>query len=253
MNVAIEFLSGRIKEYNMSTLCASDPWSDRQGGDFVCCMEFDLRTDILERTGQLRVDYVRHVTNLSGASEETVELDEYVDEQGRPARLAAAMRVPSVSVVLADERELQNASLIRASAAGSQEVVAWRQGHGNWLINGIRFASARREYYTDSMMTSTTSQALRLEHYLRGAYPDLTREEVAYSIGFPPDALDEAREMELRNAGGLSEEGAQGRDDLAGPDGPGRPAGEPDSIEVVDDSKPLVDLSALDDEDDEDE
>lgn len=251
MKIAIEFLSGRIKEYDTSTFCASDPWGDRSGSPFVVSIEFDLRTDLVEGTGQLRLDIIRHTARLDGKADSYVELDEYVTGDGKPARMPATERVPSCSVVLADERELECASLVSVEVAGDKKVVLWRQGRGNWLVNGVRFDSAQRTFYSDATATSTTSQALRLANYIANAYPDLTDEEVAYSIGFSPEALEDARRLEGLNADSLSDGPApEGDAGAAGPETGGAAPSDADPVIEVADSD---DAYADDDDEDGDE
>lgn len=211
MIVTMEMTDGRVREFNLGSMCTPDPWGDKRGGQAVVSTELDLRLDLMERDARarpghetLRLDVIRHVARLRGASSQTVALDEYTDSRGRQARLPAADRLPSVSLVLAGPEELAMTSVIYVSSSGQHKAVAWRQGSGNWLVNGTRFEAARRLFYTDSQTTSTSSQACRLFSYVMrsaGADGELSPEEAAEMIGFPYAALEEAIESEAANAG----------------------------------------------------
>ena len=234
MIVTMEMTDGRVREFNLGSLCTPDPWGDKRGGSVVVATELDLRLDLMERDArarpgreQLRLDVTRHVASPRGGAGPTVELGEYLDARGRPARMQAAERLPSVSVILAGPAELETTSVIYVSSSGQHKAVAWRQGSGNWLINGTRFEAARRLFYTDSQTTSTSSQACRLFNYvLRSGGEAMTPEDAAEMIGFPYEAIAEAMEAEAANAGMADvESGSQSPTasliDLDPPDGDG--------------------------------
>ena len=211
MIVTMEMTDGRMREFNLSSMCTSDPWGDKRGGQAVVSTELDLRLDLMERDARvrpgretLRLDVIRHVARLRGASPQTAALDDYMDSRGRPARVQVAERLPSVTLMLAGPEELAMTSVIYVSSSGQHKAVAWRQGSGNWLVNGTRFEAARRLFYTDSQTTSTSSQACRLFNYVMrsaGADGEVSPEEAAELIGFPYAAIEEAMEAEAANAG----------------------------------------------------
>lgn len=240
MIVTIEFDDGRTREFNMSTFCASDPWSRPREGSQVVTTELDLRCDLLMRNpaddtqgigyGSLRVDVIRHELSRECA---TVPLDGYVDASGGLPEIPAPLRIPSCSVLLASAEEMERASIVYVSSGGQHKPVAWRQGTNNWIINGVKFEAARRLFYTDAMMTSTNDQAIRLFRDLMAGNPDANEEVVANMLGYPVDAIREV----IENRAGAEQADEEQDDDLG----------------VDDDRAPLVDVSREPHDDDEED
>lgn len=247
MVITIEFTSGRMCEYNTSTFCASDPWSETRAGRPVVACEFDLRLDLLMREGDLRLDVIRHA--LRPAEGERIELEEYSGRDERHPTLTVASRMPTTSILIASKAEMRNASVVYVSSAGAHKPVAWRQGTGEpgdagWLINGVKFESVRRLYYSDAIMSSTSAAAVRLFRYLRNSLPDQVADaDIAEVMGFPLESLEEVRRREAANAEAESVvtpgEAAAGGDGAAA----GGSSQAEDLPATYDDNAPLVDTN----------
>lgn len=191
MVISIEFRDGRVKEFNTQSLTASDPWRCGLEGAKAIVTEFDLRCDLL--------DFGYDGKAGDGAPSEGLRLDVYYDTLGEKDHASAVvdeLRTRSAlanhwlagSITLASPQEMEAASIVTCESCGHAEVVAWRQGPGNWLISGGRFRSMARTCYTDANTTSTNSQAVNIANYLSKASPDLAEEEVARAMGFPYEA-----------------------------------------------------------------
>lgn len=202
MIVSIEFQNGRIREYNTRDLCAADPWSDAKKGRRVVLNEFDLRLDLLQTEGTLRIDVIRHVTTPPGQDCDTVDFTDYQYADGTNPKLSVAERQPACCVLIAGKAEVAEASLISVTVAGTSRPVAWRQGSGNWLIEGTHFESARRLYYDDKIMASTSIQAVRLFRSIQRAHPEVSDDLIASAIGFPLPAIFDAEEFLMLSKGG---------------------------------------------------
>lgn len=195
------FTTGRICEFNTSVLCASDPFSNLRQGVYAIAEEFDLRLDLLNREHYLRLDIIRHQYEPGGKAG-TVELPEYTNAQNKEhPKVPVTYRIPTSSIIIATAQELEDVSVIYITTGGQTKVAAWRQGSQNWLINGLQFESARRLYYTDPSTTSTNSAALRLFDYISHMNPELEKEQIADSIGYPYDAFAEIIESEKAQVG----------------------------------------------------
>lgn len=185
MIISIEFRDGRVKEFNTQSLTAADPWKCGLEGARAIVTEFDLRCDLLDFG--------------SGGGEEGLRLDIYYDTLGEKdhasallddvaAQSALANHWLAGSVNLASPEEMRRASIVTCESAGRAEVVAWRQGTGNWLISGGRFRAMARTCYTDANTTSTNSQAVMIANYLAKASPGLDEADIARAMGFPYEA-----------------------------------------------------------------
>lgn len=188
MIVAVDFVDGRMRELD-ATLAAS---SLVAGAAQPVALECELRVDLLcdPARGELALDVYQRVRSR--------------DEQGSVlgiggAVLTATTLAPVGTVVLADAREMSEASLVTVQRGGQSVAAAWRQGSGNWVVNGVRFAAARRLYYTDAATTSTNSQAIVLADYVRSVEPELDNAGIAAAIGYPAEALAEVATWEASN------------------------------------------------------
>ena len=249
MVITIEFTSGRMCEYNTSTFCAPDPWSETRAGRPVVACEFDLRLDLLMSQGDLRLDVIRHALRPEGGR---VELAEYSGRDGGHPSMVLSSRIPTVSMMLASKEEMAQASVVYVSSAGAHKPVAWRQGTGGegeagWLINGVKFESVRRLYYSDAVMSSTSSAAVKLFRYLRNTLPEQVADEaISEVIGFPYEAIREVIANEMANA--VAESVAEPTDGV--PPTEGGPSLSP---APYDDGKPLIDPFEFEDDEEEDD
>ena len=260
MVVTIEFTSGRMCEYNTSTFCASDPWSETRAGRPVVACEFDLRLDLLMSQGELRLDVIRHALRPEGAR---VELGEYSGRDGGHPSMVVASRIPTVSMTLASKEEMALASVVYVSSAGAHKPVAWRQGTGGdgeagWLINGVKFESVRRLYYSDTMMSSTSSAAVKLFRYLRNTLPENVMDEaISEVIGFPHDAIKEVMANEAANADAgsavVSKDATTPKNDSDNMAPPPETPATSSSSAPYDDSTPLIDPFEFEDDEEEED
>ena len=214
MEISVDFDDGRIREFNTQTYAAAEPFKgvvpgERGARNFVT--EFDLRLDLLNE-GSLRLDLFYDTFGDSRPG--TVVLQDGIAPDPE-LKIVAAVRHVCGCVFLLTEKELAHARYILVRRCGEPVAAAWRQGSGDWLIDGQRFAMAARQVYSDAQVTSRNAQELIMVNYLSNAYPDLSEEEVCAMTGYPYEAYLELRKMEYANNG-----------DPAGPSAP--PVGPPD-------------------------
>lgn len=203
MEISVDFLDGRIVEYNTTSLVPSDPLKGSVSGDVTAknyLTEYNLRLDLLETSG-LRLDVYYNTISDVGQGDTidlTPELGTKPDGSGWVVP-AATRRIQGVIYLLSPE-ELEGASYILVRRCGEAIAVAWRQGSGNWLIDGMRFARMARQVYSDAQITSKNSQEAIMMNYLHNALPTLSEEEHASLTGYPLAAWEEIRDMESANA-----------------------------------------------------
>lgn len=204
MEISVDFDDGRIREFNTQTYAAAEPFkgavpNERGARNFVT--EFDLRLDLLSN-GFLRLDLFYDTFGDSHPS--TVVLKDDISSDPE-LKVVAAVKHVCGSVFLLTEKELAHARYILVRRCGEPVAAAWRQGSGDWLIDGQRFAMAARQVYSDAQVTSRNAQELIMVNYLSNAYPDLSEEEVCEMTGYPHEAYLELREMEFANAAATQE------------------------------------------------
>lgn len=205
MEISVDFLDGRIVEYNTTSLVPADPLrgvvkSDGDAKNYVT--EYALRLDLLATAG-LRLD-VYYNTLGDDSSGDRVDMTDELGPvaDGRPRLVAAATRRIRGVIYLLSSQELESASYILVRRCGEAVAVAWRQGSGNWLIDGMRFARMARQVYSDAQITSKNAQEAIMMNYLNNAMPTLSEEELAALTGYPLEAWEEIQEMEMANVGG---------------------------------------------------
>lgn len=214
MEISVDYMDGRVVEFNTSDFVASDPFKkqivrdDPKASNVVT--EFQLRLDLLAEEG-LRMD-VYYYTMGSLERSDSVDLTDELGERqggGRWVVPAGTRRVEGV-IYLLNKDDLEGAAYILVRRCSETIPVAWRQGSGNWLIDGMRFSRTAREVYSDSNITSRNQQESVMMRYLHDAYPSLPEEELAGLTGYPYAAWQEIQEME-----------GESFDDAAGDDGGG--------------------------------
>lgn len=205
MEISVDFLDGRVVEYNTTSLVPADPLkgavrSDGDAKNYVT--EYALRLDLLSTAG-LRLD-VYYNTLGNDSSGDRVDMSDELGPMpdGKPRLVSAATRRIRGVVYLLSPQELQSASYILVRRCGEAVAVAWRQGSGNWLIDGMRFARMARQVYSDAQITSKNAQEAIMMNYLNNAMPTLSEEELAGLTGYPLEAWEEIQEMEMANVGG---------------------------------------------------
>lgn len=203
MEISVDFLDGRIVEYNTTSLVPSDPFKGTVASDMTAknyLTEYNLRLDLLETSG-LRLDVYYNTIGEVGQGD-SIDLTDELGRKGDGSAWvvpAATRRIQGVIYLLSPE-ELESASYILVRRCGEAIPVAWRQGSGNWLIDGMRFARMARQVYSDALITSKNSQEAIMMNYLNNALPTLSEEELANLTGYPIAAWEEIRDMETANA-----------------------------------------------------
>lgn len=219
MEVSVDYMDGRITEFNTSDFVPGDPLkgavaSDRRAKNFVT--EFVLRMDLLETEG-LRMD-IYYNTFGSRSESDVVDMTAEAGPKGDgSARTApvAVRRLQGVVYLLTPE-ELEGAAYILVRRCSETIEVAWRQGSGHWLIDGMRFARTAREVYSDANITSRNQKVSIMMNYLNNAYPALGEADLCNYTGYPMGAWEEIRDMESANlSAAVEDEG-----DWADGDGP---------------------------------
>ena len=195
MEIAVEFADGRIREFNTSAYTASDPFTRRNPDDpseEAIVTELDLRLDLLETEG-LRLDI--YTNTISRGQPEELNIVEALGHDGEKSTAQVATRHIYATVFLMSRAELANATNILVHRCGETTAVAWRQGSGSWLINGMRFASVARETYADSRVASNNAQLMNMMRRLGSVDGEVSPEELAEIVGFPYEAYLEAVSM----------------------------------------------------------
>lgn len=202
MQISIDYADGRIREFNTSdyvslaqrSVVASEPGAS----NFVT--ELDLRLDRLKEDG-LRLDIYMNLFGWSTGQK--VDFTEELGPRsgGQRRMVDMAMRYLYGTVQLISPAELEDASYILVNRCGATVPVAWRQGSGQWLIDGMAFAKTARQIYTDPRVTSTNAQEILMMGYLTRAYPDMDIRDLVKMTGFIYEAYREAQSQEIRNKG----------------------------------------------------
>lgn len=196
MIIAIEYKSGRMKEFDTSSFTTTNAMSAGDKTARNVMTELDLRLDLVETVG-LRLDFYWYDAAPQG---ERVEIPGLMDSKGNPVCLTAASRRLGTSVLLCSLGGIEQISRIIVQRANGTVDALWRQGSGDWLINGAKFEAQRVLSYTDANVTSMNSQAIFVFRYMKKANPDMTEEEICSLIGYPLDAYKEIQLDEAKNA-----------------------------------------------------
>lgn len=196
MIIAIEYKSGRMKEFDTSSFTTTNAMSAGDKTARNVMTELDLRLDLVETVG-LRLDFYWYDAAPQG---ERVEIPGLMDSKGNPVCLTAASRRLGTSVLLCSLGGIEQISRIIVQRANGTVEALWRQGSGDWLINGAKFEARRVLSYTDANVTSMNSQAIFVFRYMKKANPRMTDEEICSLIGYPLDAYKEIQLDEAKNA-----------------------------------------------------
>lgn len=215
MEISVDFADGRIREFNTGSFTASDPFSGADPSDVTrsCFVtEFDLRLDLIDTEG-IRLDIYYDTLSLEPGAGATLG-----DDPGRAEGVSAqiAERRAHGSVYLVSREELLHASYIMVRRCGQVVAVAWRQGTGNWLINGQKFSRVAREIYSDAQVTSLNAQLVGMVGALRAMRPETPEAELVEMTGYPYDAWQEiSAQVELADMGeeGLFDPGDEFEED----------------------------------------
>ena len=157
--------------------------------------ELDLRLDLVEKVG-LRLDFYWYDAAPDGPK---VEVQGLLDSTGEPVKLTRAARRLGTSVLLCSRGGIKRIARIVITRANGSVDALWRQGSGDWLINGAKFEAQRVLSYTDSNVSSMNSQAVFVFKYIRKANPEMKDEEICDLIGYPLEAFKEIRKDEAEN------------------------------------------------------
>lgn len=195
MIIAIEYKNGRMKEFDTSAFTTTNAMSAGDKTARNVMTELDLRLDLVNEVG-LRLDFYWYDATPQG---DRIEIDGLTDSMGNPVCLTAASRRLGTSVFLCSRRGIEQISRVIVQRANGTVDVLWRQGSGDWLINGARFEAQRVLSYTDSNVTSTNRQAVFVYKYMKNAHPLMTEDEICDLIGYPLDAYKEIQLEELKN------------------------------------------------------
>lgn len=210
MIVAADYRDGRIREFDLSLFTSPNAMTAFDRGSVNIATAVDLRLDRLDEEG-LRLDYFWYDV---AKSRQQKTLDGVEDQDGEAVSVYVAPRRAAFSVTLLEPFELVDVVRVTVHRAGQPIQAAWRQGSGNWLINGVAFDAARIIAYSDSGIVSMNKQAYSVHSYLMKANPELTTEEAATEMGYPPEAFAELMEDEMRQSeDGESDEGGWGAKD----------------------------------------
>lgn len=196
MIIAIEYKSGRMKEFDTSSFTTTNAMSAGDKTARNVMTELDLRLDLVETVG-LRLDFYWYDAAPQG---ERVEIPGLMDSKGNSVCLTAASRRLGTSVLLCSLGGIEQISRIIVQRANGTVDALWRQGSGDWLINGAKFEAQRVLSYTDANVTSMNSQAIFVFRYMKKANPRMTDEEICSLIGYPLDAYKEIQLDEAKNA-----------------------------------------------------
>lgn len=195
MIIAIEYKNGRMKEFDTSAFTTTNAMSagDRTARNVLT--ELDLRLDLVDKVG-LRLDFYWYDATPQGQS---IKIDGLTDSMGNPVCLTSASRRLGTSVLLCSREGIKQISRIIVQRANGTANVLWRQGSGDWLINGARFEAQRVLTYTDSNVSSTNSQAVFVFKYMKRANPSMSDKAICNLIGYPFAAYMEIQKEEAKN------------------------------------------------------
>ena len=196
MIIAIEYKNGRMKEFDTSSFTTTNAMSAGDKTARNVMTELDLRLDLVETVG-LRLDFYWYDATPQG---ERVDIPGLMDSKGDPVSLTAASRRLGTSVLLCSREGIKRISRIIVQRANGTVDALWRQGSGDWLINGAKFEAQRVLSYTDANVTSMNSQAIFVFKYMKKANPTMTDEEICRLIGYPLEAYKEIQLDEAKNA-----------------------------------------------------
>lgn len=219
MIIAIEYKGGRVKEFDTSAFTATNAMSAGDKTARNVMTELDLRLDLVDTVG-LRLDFYWYDATPQG---ERIDIPGLMDSKGDPVSLTAAARRLGTSVLLCSREGIKQISRIIVQRANGTVDALWRQGSGDWLINGAKFEAQRVLSYTDSNVSSLNSQAVFVFKYMKKANPTLTDAEICELIGYPLDAYLEIQLDEAKNAEALADAELIGTDDEAAQSEEGRP------------------------------
>ena len=196
MIIAIEYKNGRMKEFDTSAFTTTNAMSagDRTARNVMT--ELDLRLDLVDKVG-LRLDFYWYDATPQG---DRVEIPGLTDSMGNPVCLTAASRRLGTSVLLCSRGGIKQISRIIVQRANGTVDALWRQGSGDWLINGAKFEAQRVLSYTDTKFSSMNSQAVFVFKYMKKANPEMTEKEICNLIGYPLEAYKEIQLDEAKNA-----------------------------------------------------
>lgn len=209
MIIAIEYKGGRMKEFDTSAFTATNAMSAGDKTARNVMTELDLRLDLVDTVG-LRLDFYWYDATPQG---ERVDIPGLMDSKGDPVSLTAAARRLGTSVLLCSREGIKQISRIIVQRANGTVDALWRQGSGDWLINGAKFEAQRVLSYTDSNVSSMNSQAVFVFKYMKKANPSLTDAEICELIGYPLDAYMEIQLDEAKNAEEVADAELIGEDD----------------------------------------
>lgn len=209
MIIAIEYKGGRVKEFDTSAFTATNAMSAGDKTARNVMTELDLRLDLVDTVG-LRLDFYWYDATPQG---ERVDIPGLMDSKGDPVSLTAAARRLGTSVLLCSREGIKQISRIIVQRANGTVDALWRQGTGDWLINGAKFEAQRVLSYTDSNVSSMNSQAVFVFKYMKKANPSLTDAEICELIGYPLDAYMEIQLDEAKNAEEVADAELIGTDD----------------------------------------
>lgn len=209
MIIAIEYKGGRVKEFDTSAFTATNAMSAGDKTARNVMTELDLRLDLVDTVG-LRLDFYWYDATPQG---ERVDIPGLMDSKGDPVSLTAAARRLGTSVLLCSREGIKQISRIIVQRANGTVDALWRQGSGDWLINGAKFEAQRVLSYTDSNVSSMNSQAVFVFKYMKKANPSLTDDEICELIGYPLDAYREIQLDEAKNAEEVADAELIGEDD----------------------------------------
>lgn len=196
MIIAIEYKGGRVKEFDTSAFTTTNAMSAGDKTARNVLTELDLRLDLVDKVG-LRLDFYWYDATPQG---ERIEIPGLMDSKGDPVCLTSASRRLGTSVLLCSREGIKHISRIIVQRANSAVNVLWRQGSGDWLINGSKFEAQRVLSYTDTNVSSANTQAVFVYKYMKRAHPSMTDEDICELIGYPVDAYNEIRKEEAKNA-----------------------------------------------------
>lgn len=209
MIIAIEYKGGRVKEFDTSAFTATNAMSAGDKTARNVMTELDLRLDLVDTVG-LRLDFYWYDATPQG---ERVDIPGLMDSKGDLVSLTAAARRLGTSVLLCSREGIKQISRIIVQRANGTVDALWRQGSGDWLINGAKFEAQRVLSYTDGNVTSMNSQAVFVFKYMKKTHPTMTDDEICELIGYPLAAYNEIQLDEAKYAEEVADAELIGEDD----------------------------------------
>lgn len=172
MDVLIEMMDGRVREYALSTeALMKDPR--------VLAVEVELRADRVVPDGELRVDITTHQLAM--------EEGEEVREVAPGVVNAVGARSNVASVVLANTAELNDAMRVTMRSGEDRRVVFWREGTDMLPVIGQDVERERLRRYESPAQADADRFCLEAADYY------LARDEVWSWPGFGDDDVEAAR------------------------------------------------------------